>query len=299
MSRLAWIYLLLLSFIWGASFAFIEVALRHVPPVSLVFVRVLLGGVALWLWLIWRGVSLPKTMRFWAPITLMGLINNVIPFILIAWGQQSISAGTASIINANTAFAGVLVSALFLADEMLKLHRLLGVLIGISGVVLVIGPQNLVHINPASLGQLAVLGATISYAFAGVWGRLRLSGFESSQLACGMLLTASWQMVLLMMLIDGLPSPAQIFNLEMAYAMMGLGVAGTAFAYLLYFQILRLAGASNVLLVTIIVPVFAVFLDAVLLGQWVGWPALAGFLVVAAGLAVMDGRLWSLTQTAK
>ena len=221
----------------------------------------------------------------------MGTINNVVPFVLISWGQQSISAGTASIINANTAFAGVLVAAIFIKEEKLTLQRVLGVLTGISGVILVMGPANLLSLDPSSLGQLAVFGATISYAFASVWGRLQLSSYASAQLACGMLIAATMQMGVLMLVIDGVPTSGQLFSAEIIWSMLGLGLAGTALAYLFFFRILQLAGASNVLLVTIIVPVFAVFIDALLLAQWVGWPAIGGFFIVAVGLAILDGRL--------
>lgn len=296
MHKQAWFYLLLLSLIWGASFAFIEIALTKTAPFTLVSLRVCCGALALWLWLRYLGQYLPISRAFWGPVFIMGFINNAVPFVFIAWGQQSISAGTASILNANTAFAGVLVSALFLAEERLKLHRLAGVLIGISGVVLVIGLRNLLDISPTSLGQIAVLGATISYAFASVWGRLRLAHFPSTQLACGMLIAAAVQMLVITPFVEGVPELSDIVNWQIAVSMLGLGVGGTAIAYILYFKILQLAGASNVLLVTIIVPVFAVFLDAVLLGQWVGWQAIMGFGVVALGLGIMDGRLFRLTK---
>ena len=296
MNKNAWFYLLLLSFIWGASFAFIEIALTKAQPFTLVCLRVCCGAAALWLWLTYLGQKLPISRAFWVPIFMMGFINNAVPFVLIAWGQQSISAGTASILNANTAFAGVLVSALFLAEERLKLRRLAGVLIGISGVILVIGPKNLLDISPSYLGQIAVLGATISYAFASVWGRIKLAQFGSTQLACGMLIAASVQMLVITPFIEGVPHAADIFTWQIFISMLGLGVVGTAIAYILYFKILQLAGASNVLLVTIIVPVFAVFLDAVLLSQFVGWQAVAGFCVVALGLAIMDGRIFGLAK---
>ena len=219
----------------------------------------------------------------------MGLLNNVIPFSLISYGQVFITGGMASIINANTAFFGVIVAALFLADERLQLSRLLGVMIGITGVIIVVGPQNLTDFNPASIGQLAIVGATLSYAFASVWGKLRLQGYDSEAIACGMLIAATMLMAPLMIWLEGIPHFE--LSLQLTAVFIGLGAIGTSIAYLLYFKILKLAGASNLMLVTIIVPIFAVLLDALVLAQFVSITDGIGFVIVAIGLAIMDGRL--------
>ena len=289
MSRHAWMLLLLLSFIWGASFLFIELALEVMGPVTLVFFRVLVGAVCLIAYLKIRHIRLPSSKAFWMPVFVMGLLNNVIPFSLISYGQVFITGGMASIINANTAFFGVIVAALFLADERLRLSRLLGVMIGISGVIIVVGPQNLTDFNPASIGQLAIVGATLSYAFASVWGKLRLQGYDSEAIACGMLMAATILMAPFMIWLEGIPHFE--LSLQLIGVFIGLGAIGTSIAYLLYFRILKLAGASNLMLVTIIVPVFAVLLDALVLAQFVSITDGIGFVIVAVGLAIMDGRL--------
>lgn len=289
MSRQAWMLLLLLSFIWGASFLFIELALEVMGPVTLVFFRVLVGAVCLIAYLKSRHIKLPSSKAFWVPVFVMGLLNNVIPFSLISYGQVFITGGMASIINANTAFFGVIVAALFLVDERLQLSRLLGVMIGISGVIIVVGPQNLTDFNPASVGQLAIVGATLSYALASVWGKLRLQGYDSEAIACGMLIAATILMAPLMIWLEGIPHFKLSFQLTGVF--IGLGAIGTSIAYLLYFRILKLAGASNLMLVTIIVPVFAVLLDALVLAQFVSIADGIGFVIVAVGLAIMDGRL--------
>lgn len=297
MPLLGWSLLLGLSAIWGASFWFIEVGLASVSPMMLVLIRVGTGGLALLLFLLASRRGLPADGGFWRRAAVMGLLNNVLPFCLIAWGQLYISAGMAAILNAHTAFAAVWISAIFIASETLRLHRLAGVVIGILGVVLVIGPENIAGLGRMAgadqqiQGQMAVLAATVCYALAGVWGKLKLAGRDVLQTACATLLCASLWLAPLVLWRDGLPPAGLLFDAGFMGAMLTLGLAGTALAYWAYFRLLELAGASNLALVTIIVPVFAVALDAVLLGVVPGLPVLAGFGVVALGMAVLDGRL--------
>jgi drug/metabolite transporter (DMT)-like permease len=225
----------------------------------------------------------------------MGVINNLAPFFLIAWGQLFVTGGMAAIINANTAFFGVVVSAIFLRSEPLKLHRIAGVILGVLGVAAAIGFDALQGASASIIGSLAILLATLSYALAGVWGKLKLSNWPAIEVACGMLTCSAILSIPAGFMLSGAPS-LTLFQLaylpELLILAIGIGVLGTAFAYPLYFRILSLAGASNLLLVTIIVPVFAVALDAAILGQWVGANQLAGFALVVVGLAILDGRLW-------
>tara|TARA_Y100001954_G_scaffold115794_1_gene125306 strand:+ start:377 stop:1294 length:918 start_codon:yes stop_codon:yes gene_type:complete len=295
MSLRAWIYLLLLSSFWGASFYFIEVGLEHLSPVWLVSLRLISGAICLCAWLTITSVSLPYQLAFWRDCLVMGVLNNLAPFCLIAWGQLSVTGGMASILNANTAFIGVLVSALFLKTEPLRVNRVAGVIIGVSGVAVAIGVNPLSGETGSVWGQLAIVLATLFYALAGVWGRVRLSSYQAVQGACGMLLCSAVLSVPLALLLSGQPSVSLIQSAHLGtlvVLILGIGLLGTAMAYPLYFKVLELAGASNLLLVTIIVPVFALSLDALLLGQLVSWSAMAGFGLVAFGLSVMDGRLY-------
>lgn len=295
MSFFVWILLLLLSFIWGASFYFIEVGLAFLSPAWLVCLRLSVAAIVLFGYLVLRGIFLPRTLQFWGASLVMGVINNLAPFFLIAWGQLFVTGGMASIINANTAFFGVVVSAIFLRSEPLKLHRVIGVILGVLGVAAAIGFDALEGASPSIIGSLAILLATLSYALAGVWGKLKLASWPAIEVACGMLICSAILSIPAGFIVSGVPSltlfqPAYLPQLLMLA--IGIGVLGTALAYPLYFQILTYAGASNLLLVTIIVPVFAVALDAAILGQWVGINQLAGFVLVVVGLAIMDGRLW-------
>ena len=301
MSSIAWGLLLLLSFIWGASFYFIEVGLGYLDPYWLVSLRLVTGAIALTAWLVLTGnmpvpnFSLSPTRSLWIAGAVMGVLNNIIPFSLIAIGQQYVTGGVASILNANTAFMGVIVSGLFLAAEPAKWHRIIGVIIGIFGVSIAIGLENLSGGTEDSTilwGQIAIILATISYAFAGVWGKVKLAGFQPIHGAVVMLVCSAVISVFVASLFSGAPPPA-IFSapFDMILLVIGLGVFGTALAYPLYFRILELAGASNLMLVTIIVPVFALVIDAMLLQQFVSYADMAGFGLVAIGLMVMDGRL--------
>ena len=293
MSFFAWILLLLLSFIWGASFYFIEVGLEYLSPAWLVCLRLSVAAIVLFGYLISRGILLTRTLQFWVASLVMGVINNLVPFFLIAWGQLFVTGGMASIINASTAFFGVVISAIFLRSEPLKLHRIIGVILGVLGVAAAIG-FDAQGVSASIIGSLAILLATLSYALAGVWGKLKLSNWPAIEVACGMLTCSAILSIPAGFMLSGPPSlslfqPA--YFPELLTLAIGIGVLGTALAYPLYFRILSLAGASNLLLVTIIVPVFAVALDAAILGQWIGANQLVGFALVVVGLAILDGRL--------
>lgn len=295
MSLTAWIYLFFLSFFWGASFYFVEVGLDYLSPAWLVSLRLIIGALGLYLWLTFRAIRLPRTRQFWASVMVMGILNNSLPFWLIAWGQLSVTGGMASILNANTAFFGVITAALFLKLEAFRLNRLIGVLIGIFGVAIAIGLEAFYDFATVGLGQLAIVLATVFYALAGVWGKLKLAGYKPIEGACGMLICSALLSVPIGFISSGLPD-MRLFRTENIFDLfqliVGIGLFGTALAYPLYFKILDLAGASNLLLVTIIVPIFALIFDALLLDQQVSLSDMIGFCFVVFGLSVMDGRLY-------
>ena len=224
----------------------------------------------------------------------MGVLNNFSPFIFIAFGQLHVTGGMASIVNANTAFMGVIVSGLFLSGEPATWNRVVGVMIGVTGVAVAIGITPMLPATDANnllLGSLAIIAATIAYAFAGVWGKIKLAEYSPTQSAVGMLICSLAISGLCSFLISGPPSLAIVnYPFDLIKVVLGLGVLGTALAYPLYFKILEVAGSSNLMLVTIIVPVFAIILDAILLGQFVTGSDLFGFALVAIGLFIMDGR---------
>ena len=295
MSSRSWSLLLTLAFIWGASFYFIEIGLIYLDPFWLVSVRLLFGALPLALWLLFQGTGLPTKLCFWTSVMIMGVLNNFLPFNFIAFGQLHLTGGMASIVNANTAFMGVIVSGLCLSGEPATWNRVVGVMIGVTGVAIAIG---ITPMSPAAdandllLGSLAIILATIAYAFAGVWGKIKLAEYSPTQSAVGMLICSSVISVLCSFFLSGPPNLTIISHqFDLIKVVLGLGVLGTALAYPLYFKILAVAGSSNLMLVTIIVPVFAIILDAILLGQFVTESDLFGFALVAIGLFIMDGRL--------
>lgn len=288
-SAQAWLMLLALAAVWGGSFFFVEVALTEVGPFTTVLHRVIWAVPALWLVLHWKGLAIPTDAKSWGAYAVMGLLNNAIPFSLIVWGQTQIEGGLASILNATTAVFGAVVAGLLLADERLTPRKIVGALLGVAGVAAIMGPSALRGLDLRNLGQIAILGAALSYSFASVWGKVALKGRRVEVNAFGMLLASTVTMLPLAFWFEGVPR----FDLSLPVwgALLGLSLLATAVAYLLYFGILVRAGAANLMLVTLLIPPFAIGLGWAFLNERLGWEALAGFALIALGLAVTDGRL--------
>jgi len=277
-----------LAVIWGGSFFFAGIALREVPPLTITLFRVVLALPVLALILRARGLSLPLPGRTWAAWLVMGLLNNALPFSLIFWGQTRIDSGLASILNATTAMFAAIAAGVLLPDERLTWNKVAGAALGFAGVAIIMGPAALTRFDPGDIAQAAVLGAALSYAFAGVWGRVTLAGQPPLVNAFGMLAGSTVLMIPAALLADG-PPPLALSPATWG-ALLGLALLSTSLAYILYFAILARAGAANVLLVTLLVPPVAIALGHFGLGERIGSEAWAGFAVIAAGFAVLDGR---------
>ena len=290
MSNTAWALLILLGVIWGGSFFSIALALREVGVLTSVSHRVGWAALVLWAVVIARGHRLPRAPRVWIGFAGMGVLNNVIPFTLMAWAQTEVETGLVSILNATTAIFGVLMAALFLADERLTRARLTGAALGLVGVATIMGWQALTAFDPRSLAQLAVLAGTLSYACAGVWARTMLRGLPPELAAAGMLTASTLIMLPLGWVIEG--SPFVLLSLTGTLAIAYYAVVATAGAYLLYYRILDLAGSGNLMLVTLLIPAVAIVLGALFLGESLAPRAFAGLALIALGLAVIDGRLF-------
>ncbi|MFZ9072892.1 MAG: DMT family transporter [Paracoccaceae bacterium] len=290
----AWAMLLLLALVWGGSFFFAEIALRALSPVSITLHRVVWAVPVLWLVVRFKGYPLPRDPRIWGAYLVMGVLNNAIPFSLIFWGQTHISSGLASILNATTAMIGAVVAGIVLRDEPLTQNKVVGALAALFGVAVIVGPSALFEFSLVDLAQLAVLGATMSYAFAGVWARLALSGQPALVNALGMLVGSSILMVPIVISADGVPELN--FPGETWAAVLGLSLMSTAFAYALYFAILARAGAANLLLVTLLIPPVAITLGHLFLGEVINANAWSGFFVIALGFAITDGRLFRIRK---
>lgn len=287
----AWAGLALLALIWGGSFLTIRMALDEVPVLTVVAFRVGGAALALWLVVLARRMPLPRGPRPWIGIAGMGLLNNVVPFTLITWGQQHIPSGLASILNAATAIFGVLIAALVFADERLTPRKLIGVVIGFLGVATALGLGNLASLDPGSLGQWAVLGAALSYGISGSWGRAFLKGVPPIVSAAAMLSASALVMVPLAVAVEGWPTFD--YSLRAAGAMAYLALVASGVAYLLFYWVMGVAGAGNLSLVTLLVAPVAIVLGAVVLGESLHPRAYAGFALLAVGLLILDGRVWA------
>ena len=290
-SNTSWLMLFALSLLWGGSFIFVEVLLVWLNPFMIVFLRVGLASLVLLPICIMRGLHRGLGAGDWFNLVIMGILNNVLPFCMIVVGQQSTTGGLASILNSSTAFFSLLLSALLLGDEQLTSRRLFGVILGIVGVSVVIGLQDLANLFSTGSGKYLIILASVSYAFAGVWGRRRMAGMPPMMAAGGMLTTSSIIMAAGLWLFD-LAAIDLLTPMVFGYA-LALAMLCSVLAYILYFRILEQAGASNLLLCTIIIPPAAILLDALFLGQLISIRETSGLGLVILGLLIIDGRLIS------
>jgi len=289
----AWAMLIVLSVLWGGSFFFVAVAVTALPPLSIVVLRVGLAAVVLWAIIGVLGRPLPRAREVWLAFFGMGLVNNAIPFSLIVWSQQTIASGLASILNATTPLFTVIVAGLLLNDEKASVAKLAGVAIGFLGIVVMIGIDALSGLGTAVWAQIAVLGAALSYAFAGVFGRrFRRLGVDPLVTAAGQVTGSTLLLAPVALIVDhpwALPAPP----LVVWAAIAGLAVLSTALAYILYFRILERAGATNLLLVTFLIPVSALLLGSLVLAERLAWTDFFGMALIGIGLAAIDGRLFA------
>ena len=288
-SRGTWGLLALLSLLWGGTFLSVRVALDELGPLTVVAHRVGWAAIVLWLVVFIRRVPVPLTLRAVIGFLGMGLLNNAIPFTLQAWGQLYIESGLTAILNAGTAIWGVLIAAVFFADEKLSLRKFVGVCLGFFGVATAIGLSSLASLDLRSLGQLAVVASTVSYAFAGVWARKMMSGLSPFVQAAGMLTASSLMMIPLAWMLEG------PLTLSMSAATWGgigyVTLFATAGAYLLYYRVLDLAGSGNLMLCTLLIAPVAIVLGTVFLGEALKPQAILGFALLALGLLILNGTL--------
>lgn len=293
MGPVEWGLLLLLALLWSGSFFFSKIAVGELPPLTVVLCRVALAALALNAVVLLRGRRMPSDTRLWGAFVLMGLLNNAIPFSLIFWGQTQIASGLASILNATTPLFTVLVAHAATTDEKLTAPRVLGVLAGLAGVAVMIGPGALAG-GGDTLAKVAVLGAALSYAFAAIWGR-RFHGLSPTITAAGQLTASTLAMTPVVLLADR-PWALTLPSTRVIWALATLALVSTAAGYIVYFALLARAGATNVLLVTLLIPPSAMLLGALFLAERIASREIAGLVFIAAGLAAIDGRLLAWTR---
>jgi drug/metabolite transporter (DMT)-like permease len=293
MNRSDWLLLTLLALIWGCAFLFIGIAVRHVPPLTYVWLRLTIAAAGLWIYVKAKKQSIGLPRQVWGAILLVALLNNMLPFALFGWGQTHIASGLASILNATTPIWGVLVAHFLTRDERMSPRKIAGVLLGFGGVVVMIGPSLLSNLGTGALAQLACVAASLSYALAAVWSRrFKRLGISPLSVTTGQLTAGALTMLPVSMIADrpwthALP-PAS------AWAAIGaLALFCTALGYVLYFRLIDRAGATNAMLVTLLVPPVAILLGGVFLGERLAPEDFAGLALIAVGLAAIDGRLVS------
>jgi drug/metabolite transporter (DMT)-like permease len=292
MSALEWGMLLALSLLWGGSYFFTGVAVRELPTLTAVVARVAIATVILLTALRLSGRPMRTSPQLWLAFFGMGFLNNVIPFSLIVWGQSHVASGIAAILNATTPLFGVLVAHFLTTDEKLTGGRIAGVVIGTAGVAVLVGVEVLSGLGSNALAQAAFLGGALAYAFAGIYGRrFRAMGVTPIETAAGQVTASSIMLVPVMLVVDrpwelDVPSAAAIGSL------IGIAALSTALAYVLYFRILATAGATNLLLVTMLVPVSAILLGAAFLGEMLQPKHFSGMALIGLGLAAIDVRPW-------
>ena len=291
MNKGDWGILLVLALIWGAAFLFIGVAVRHVPPLTYVWLRLAIAASAMWAFLRWKGVALDLPRSAWGSILLLALLNNALPFTLFGWGQTHIASGLASILNATTPIWGVVVAHLFTRDERLTPLKLAGVLLGFGGVALMIGPSLLTNLGSSALAQLACVTASLCYALAAVWARrFRKQGLSPLTVTTAQLTAGAAMMFPLALVVDQ-PWTMAMPPLTAWASIAALAVVCSAFGYVLYFRLIDSSGATNALLVTLLVPPVAILLGSLFLAEVLAPHDFAGLGLIALGLAAIDGRL--------
>ena len=294
MNRSDWLILLALAVIWGSAFMFIGVAVRHVQPLTYVWLRLAIAAAGMWAFVKVSGGKVELGREVWGSMIVLALLNNAIPFALFGWGQTHIASGLASILNAMTPIWGVVVAHFLTHDERMSPRKIAGVLLGFGGVAVMIGPSLLSSLGANALAQIACVTAGLLYALAAVWARrFRAQGVTPLSVTTGQLTAGAIIMFPVAMFVDR-PWLHAAPPLTAWGAIIALALLCSAFAYVLYFRLIDSAGATNALLVTLLVPPVAILLGGLFLGEHLAPQDFIGLALIALGLAAIDGRLLSL-----
>ncbi len=288
-SPAVWGMLMLLGLLWGASFFFARIAVREVPPLMLVLLRVVIAAAALHLYLLGKGEWRRFREQSFAPFILLGLLNNAIPFSLLFIGQTKLGAGLAAILNALVPFWTVIAANFLTADEKFTANKIAGILLGVAGAAVIVGPSAISGLGAPLWAKLAVVGAGFSYAFASIYAK-RFKSVPPIVTATGQLTASSLIMLPAAFLAHGPWSPLAVTP-PVWLAILALALASTSLAYIIFFRIAAAAGATIVSLVTLLVPVSAIMLGTVFLGESLSFAELAGMALIGLGLVIIDGRM--------
>lgn len=289
MSAQDWGLLVFLSFLWGGSFFLTSVALKEITPFTLVFVRLTIADIALFSVIIAIGARIPRNLSTWGQFLVLGTFGSALPFSLIFWGMLKVSGGLASILTSMTPLSTIIIAHFFTADEKLTWRRFLGVIVGVGGVVVIVGPSVLSDSGTDITAQLAILGASVCYGIAGVYGK-RFFGMPPVVVAFGQVGLAA-VLILPMALMFEQPFSQAMPSTTAIASVVALALFSSALAFIVFFRILMRVGATNVVLVTLLIPVTAIILGAVILGEKLLLRHFAGLAVIICGLLIVDGRV--------
>ncbi len=296
MTALEWALLLVLSVLWGSTFLFLSFATREVPPFSIAAVKVTLAAGALLLAMRQAGARLPRGRRTWGQFVLMGVFNDAGPFILLAFASPFVATGLASVLIATSPLFTVVLAHWLTADERMTWRHAVGVLIGFAGLAVMLGGGTFSFSAAGILGALACLGASLGYAYAGIYGRrFAPLGLHAMTTAAGQLSTSAIMLIPLALVIDR-PWTLAPPSWTAVGAILAMGLLTGALAYSIFYRILATAGATNVVLVTFLSPITAILLGIGVLGERLSGQQMGGMALVAVGLAVLDGRVLGLVR---
>lgn len=285
-----WLMLLALSAVWGGSYFFGKVAVEDIGPLTVVFGRVAIAAAILYAVIRARGIAIPGAWADWKAFFVMGLLNSAIPYSLIFWGETRIDSGLAAILTATVPIFTVIVAHFWTVDERMNPAKAAGIGLGMAGVVIIMG-RDLGAIGSGSgLAKLAIIGAAISYAFSGIYGR-RLKGKTPLILAWGQMCTATVMLLPLVLVVDR-PWSTATWATDAVLSVIALATLCTALAYMIFFRLLATVGATNTSLVTFLIPISSLILGALFLDEALVPVQLLGMLLIIGGMAVIDGRLW-------
>ena len=290
MNNKTWLLVIFLGFIWGSSFLFTEILLNYINPVLIVFFRVSLASIILIIYVFFfTNLKFNFSKEILLTFFTMGLLNNVIPFLLIAFAQETITGGLASILNANTSFFTIFLASLFLKDEKLTNYRLLGIIIGIIGVVVIVGFENLSEFKNYNFGIVLMLFSCLSYSFAGIFAKTKLTNIHPTISATGMLSMSTIILFPFIIIYNG--NELININSTVLYYSCMFAFICTVLAYFLYFKILETNGAGNLLICTIIIPPSSILLNAFFINEIIKIYELIGLIIITLGLIILDGRI--------
>jgi drug/metabolite transporter (DMT)-like permease len=282
-----WILFVLLGAIWSSSFMWIKIALQEVGPITLVAFRAsfgLLFGIVV---ILIRRVPLPRTVKEWLPLLLVGLTNVAIPFFLISWGEQSIDSAVASILDATVPLFTILIAHLALRDDKITIPKMLGLIVGFVGIVVLMSKD--IGASPSSmLGQIAVIVASIFYAISAIYVRKFTEDTPGILRSAGPLVSASAIMWLGALVFE---SPVKLPQLGITrLALLFMGVLGSGLAFVMAFYLIHEIGPTRATMVTYLFPLGGVILGVTFLRERLTWQVIAGAALIIASLAIANWR---------